>query len=491
MYAKLTKDYPVEYIAGGATQNSIRVAQWMLCNPGATAFIGCIGTDAFGDQLEKSAKADGVNVQYFKTAKVETGTCAVLVNSGYRALIANPAAQPKDAANAARLRTTIILLFGEPHLPAIECLFARDWVLDGAPFRTTWVAGWWLDLPKNVDPAEYRVKEGTADGAPARHLVPKSMSKGPRRLRWSPLLLQFYGQKGQRLAVSSSSDRQDRCATLVDVRGAGYRAKVMVREDNAASGEGELHSLSPDAGLDPAMPLHYASSARIVVLHAGQLRDGKVERWLGLQSGNRHAVRIEGAVVELDLNEMNSAPQRFESVAKYEEARREYCEALVEQGQYVEDAITGNKLRIAVRPPPAPSTEQAGGGSRLCALAHFLIGCSEPHTSPATSWQDQLQYINLVTDEDATAVDPETNKRVDGVKPAGWEGLDTIAALQRKLVEPSAGREQGGVTAQPVLIRAGPGTGKVRALMMRACVLLRSCRVCEGAVWRIASRRGT
>merc|ERR1719230_223282 len=81
LYDKLTKDYPVEYIAGGATQNSIRVAQWMLCNPGATAFIGCIGTDAFGDQLEKSAKADGVNVQYFKTAKVETGTCAVLVNS--------------------------------------------------------------------------------------------------------------------------------------------------------------------------------------------------------------------------------------------------------------------------------------------------------------------------------------------------------------------------------------------------------------------------
>ena len=92
MYAKLTKDYPVEYIAGGATQNSIRVAQWMLSNPGATAFIGCIGTDAFGEQLEKSAKADGVNVQYFKTDKVETGTCAVLVNSGDRALIANLAA---------------------------------------------------------------------------------------------------------------------------------------------------------------------------------------------------------------------------------------------------------------------------------------------------------------------------------------------------------------------------------------------------------------
>jgi len=92
LYAKLTKDYPVEYIAGGATHNSIRVAQWMLGAPGSTAFIGCVGTDQFGEQLEKAAKGDGVNVQYFKQSKVETGTCGVLVNSGDRALIANLAA---------------------------------------------------------------------------------------------------------------------------------------------------------------------------------------------------------------------------------------------------------------------------------------------------------------------------------------------------------------------------------------------------------------
>jgi len=92
MYAELAAKYPVEYIAGGATQNSIRVAQWMMNSPGATAFIGCIGTDSFGETLESSAKADGVNVQYFKTASVETGTCAVLVKGGERSLIANLAA---------------------------------------------------------------------------------------------------------------------------------------------------------------------------------------------------------------------------------------------------------------------------------------------------------------------------------------------------------------------------------------------------------------
>ena len=37
------KNYQVEYIAGGAAQNAIRAAQWMLQIPKATGYIGCIG----------------------------------------------------------------------------------------------------------------------------------------------------------------------------------------------------------------------------------------------------------------------------------------------------------------------------------------------------------------------------------------------------------------------------------------------------------------
>jgi adenosine kinase len=92
LYEKLAKTHPVEYIAGGATQNSIRVAQWMSGTAGTTAFVGCIGQDAFGDQLEKAARADGVNVNYMKQNKAETGTCAVLVKGGERSLCANLAA---------------------------------------------------------------------------------------------------------------------------------------------------------------------------------------------------------------------------------------------------------------------------------------------------------------------------------------------------------------------------------------------------------------
>lgn len=53
----------MEYIAGGAGQNSTRVAQWMLQVPHATSYMGCIGDDEFGRKMTETAKKDGVNVR--------------------------------------------------------------------------------------------------------------------------------------------------------------------------------------------------------------------------------------------------------------------------------------------------------------------------------------------------------------------------------------------------------------------------------------------
>jgi adenosine kinase len=88
IYPELVKDFQVAYTAGGATQNSIRVAQWLL-PAGSTTYIGSIGKDAFGEQLKKCAAADGVNGHYFEDEKTPTGTCAVLVHNKERSLIAN------------------------------------------------------------------------------------------------------------------------------------------------------------------------------------------------------------------------------------------------------------------------------------------------------------------------------------------------------------------------------------------------------------------
>lgn len=92
LYDELVNNFPVQYIAGGATQNSIRVAQWMLQIPGCTSFFGAVGKDKYGETLEKCASDDGVLVSYQKNETVPTGTCAVLLNGGERSLVANLAA---------------------------------------------------------------------------------------------------------------------------------------------------------------------------------------------------------------------------------------------------------------------------------------------------------------------------------------------------------------------------------------------------------------
>ncbi|CAO2826709.1 unnamed protein product [Amaranthus hypochondriacus] len=59
MYEEMNEKFKVEFIAGGATQNSIRVAQWMLQKPGATSYMGCIGKDKFGGEMKRDAKLAG------------------------------------------------------------------------------------------------------------------------------------------------------------------------------------------------------------------------------------------------------------------------------------------------------------------------------------------------------------------------------------------------------------------------------------------------
>jgi len=92
LYKELVEKYPVQFIAGGAGQNSIRVAQWMLDKPGATAYFGAVGADEYGNTLEKCATEEGVQVHYQKHPTTPTGTCAVLIHGGERSLVANLAA---------------------------------------------------------------------------------------------------------------------------------------------------------------------------------------------------------------------------------------------------------------------------------------------------------------------------------------------------------------------------------------------------------------
>ena len=89
MYPEMAAMDGVEYIAGGATQNSIRVAQWMLQVPRAASYIGCIGKDEYGSRMKAVCAEDGVNACYLEDEATPTGTCAVCIKDGERSLIAN------------------------------------------------------------------------------------------------------------------------------------------------------------------------------------------------------------------------------------------------------------------------------------------------------------------------------------------------------------------------------------------------------------------
>lgn len=81
--------YNPDYVAGGATQNSIRVAQWLLQKHHATTFFGCIGNDENGKILAKRAEADGVNVRYQVDQDAKTGVCGAIITGEDRSLVAD------------------------------------------------------------------------------------------------------------------------------------------------------------------------------------------------------------------------------------------------------------------------------------------------------------------------------------------------------------------------------------------------------------------
>ncbi|EDO43711.1 predicted protein [Nematostella vectensis] len=93
MYQEMIDKFNVDYLPGGATQNSIRIAQWLLGKETkATSYMGCIGEDAFGKTLTDIATAAGVHVNYLINKEIPTGTCAVCITGKHRSLVANLAA---------------------------------------------------------------------------------------------------------------------------------------------------------------------------------------------------------------------------------------------------------------------------------------------------------------------------------------------------------------------------------------------------------------
>ncbi|KAG7462525.1 hypothetical protein MATL_G00185740 [Megalops atlanticus] len=93
LFEEIVKKFKVEYHAGGSTQNSMKIAQWMIQEPHKVAtFFGCIGTDKFGEILKKKAEEAHVDAHYYEQSEEPTGTCAACITGDNRSLVANLAA---------------------------------------------------------------------------------------------------------------------------------------------------------------------------------------------------------------------------------------------------------------------------------------------------------------------------------------------------------------------------------------------------------------
>eukprot|EP00613_Pedinella_sp_CCMP2098_P023413 CAMPEP_0171709356 /NCGR_PEP_ID=MMETSP0991-20121206/15422_1 /TAXON_ID=483369 /ORGANISM="non described non described, Strain CCMP2098" /LENGTH=329 /DNA_ID=CAMNT_0012299433 /DNA_START=83 /DNA_END=1069 /DNA_ORIENTATION=+ len=97
---ELLEHFDPQFNAGGCAQNSVRVTQWMVGIPGATATMGCIGLDELGTIMKQCILAAGVNSCYLEDPDAATGTSSTIISAqGERALITNFAAATKFNAN--------------------------------------------------------------------------------------------------------------------------------------------------------------------------------------------------------------------------------------------------------------------------------------------------------------------------------------------------------------------------------------------------------
>ena len=91
------KNYPVTYVAGGASQNAARGAavstfttvtacstdltthsQYVL-PPKSVVYTGCVGDDDLAEQLRAANKREGLDEVYLVKKGEKTGACAVIL----------------------------------------------------------------------------------------------------------------------------------------------------------------------------------------------------------------------------------------------------------------------------------------------------------------------------------------------------------------------------------------------------------------------------
>ncbi|XP_012940290.1 adenosine kinase isoform X3 [Aplysia californica] len=86
-HVAVTYQDTIHYTPGGATLNTIRVAQWCLDIPGSTAVIGCLSNDEFGKTVAAEMEKAGVKCFFQIKNERPTGTCLAICTENNRSLV--------------------------------------------------------------------------------------------------------------------------------------------------------------------------------------------------------------------------------------------------------------------------------------------------------------------------------------------------------------------------------------------------------------------
>ena len=199
----------------------------------------------------------------------------------------------KNAANAARLLAVLDGLF-EGHADNVEYLFARDWVLDGIKFRTTWAAGWFLE---SMVRSKFKDGDGKQDGGEKRRAVAPfgalAIDVLPKRLTMSCVLLRADASLEVHEVASTKvePDMMARC-----MRVAQTEAWAMVH----------AQLLQPVAdGLEKAAALAEAKGVPLISFQPGVFRKAEFLSWLerraSLSASEIAEMKLDATLVKEDL----------------------------------------------------------------------------------------------------------------------------------------------------------------------------------------------
>lgn len=212
---------------------------------------------------------------------------------------------------------------------------------------------------------------------------------------------------GARFQIRKLGSAEGKCATVQRILADDRCVARVDGFDKGTKGE-EIVDCMPSTVIRTTAPA-YERGQKVLYLNGKRVVDAVVQQWVGavdFEEGSRHLLNISGASGCPALNAFNHVPALM-TAASYSEAQILYSNKLLETEDKVEDAITGNLLRI----------------------------------------EDQLIYMasHLVN---------------GGRNPGEYSAVKDVPDLVKLFNKRSLERGRGTFEAQPVLCRAGPGTGK-------------------------------